>query len=173
MRAWTFLALGTAIALAACVQPKPKQKANLADNLSPDCYTVDLFDPYQIEYPAADVPPEARKFLGVWKNGAWNGNWCHDLYVTRVYSDGRVEVIDTHGPNPNSGIDATAFKRTGRIQNGELYLQSNGVTVRYRIVDDFLLGSRTDIYGDFVITLSREDGLAQVPVPPIKPVRRG
>jgi len=173
MKAWNLLALASAVALTACVQPKPKKTVDLSDKLSPGCYTVDLFDPYQIEYPATEVSAENRKFLGVWKNGAWNGNWCHDLYVTKVYADGRVDLIDTHGPNPHSGIDATAFKRSGRIQDGILFVQSNGVTTRYRIVQDFLVGERTDIYGDFEITLSREDGLAQVPVPPVKPVRRG
>ena len=57
--------------LTACtVEKRAQVEADLSKRLSPGCYTVDLFDPYRIEYPAANVPREVRKFLCVWKNGA-------------------------------------------------------------------------------------------------------
>jgi hypothetical protein len=172
MKLWTILTLGAVAALAACAQPKPKKTVSLEDSLSPGCYTVDLFDPYKIEYPDASVPADARQFLGVWKNGAWNGSWCHDLYVTKVYADGRVEVLDTHGPSPFSGVDATAFKRTGSIKNGVMSLRVDGFPVTYRIVDGYLVGKRKILNGSLDITMSREDGIAQVPIPPVNPRRR-
>ncbi len=171
MRIGTLLTLGAAALLAACVQPKPKKKIDLADSLKPGCYTVDLFTPYQIEYPDAQVPADARQFLGVWKNGAWNGRWCHDLYVTKVYADGRVDVLDAHGPSPYTGVDATAFKRTGSIKNGVMNLRIDGFPVTYRIVDGYLVGNRKIKSGALEITMSREDGIAQVPIPPVNPRR--
>ncbi|MEO1494355.1 MAG: hypothetical protein AAFV19_19575 [Pseudomonadota bacterium] len=172
MKVLNILALGAAVALAACVQPKPKEKVDLSTKLKPGCYTVDLFDPYRIEYPDAAVPADARQFLGVWKNGAWNGNWCHNLYVTKVHADGRVDVLDTHGPSPYTGVDATAFKRTGSIKNGVMSFRIDGLPVSYRLVDGFLVGQRKLKTGELEITMSREDGIAQVPIPPVKPVRR-
>ncbi len=172
MRYVSLLALGAALALAGCVQPKPKPTVDLSKNLKPGCYTVDLFTPYRIEYPGADVPADARQFLGVWKNGAWNGDWCHDLYVTKVHADGRVEALDAHGPSPYTGVDATAFKRTGSIKNGVMTFRVDGFPVRYRIVDGFLIGNRKVINGTLDITMSREDGIAQVPIPPVNPRRQ-
>lgn len=172
MKLWTFFALAAVAATAACVQPKPKKTTSLADNLKQDCYTVDLFTPYQIEYPDARVPADARQFLGVWKNGAWNGDWCHDLYVTKVHADGRVEVLDAHGPSPYTGVDATAFKRTGTIKNGVMSLRVDGFPVTYRVVDGLLVGQRKILNGSLAITMSREDGIAQVPIPPVNPRRR-
>ena len=139
--------------------------------LAADCYTVDLFDPYNIEYPEAGVPKESSAFLGVWKQGAWNGSWCHDLYVTKVYADGRVDVIDAYAPGGNN--DATVFKRTGRIENGVLKFKSIGsAEVSYTVNGNFLIGKRLDKFGRSEITLNRDIGLALVPVPPVKPVRR-
>lgn len=169
-----FLALAALVIVSACVEKKPEPpKKSLAENLVSDCYTVDLFDPFQIEYPDGSVPADSRAFLGVWKQGAWNGNWCHDLYVTKVHADGRVEVLDAHAPDLKGGNDATVFKRTGRIEDGVLTLVSLGsAQVKYRVEGDFLLGERIDAFGKSEIVLGREVGLAQVPIPPIKPVQR-
>ena len=167
------------LAIAGCAQEKRAEvETDLRKQLSPGCYTVDLFDPYTIEYPGPDVPEDARAFLGVWKNGAWGGHWCHDLYITRAFADGSVELLDAYGPFRQAGIEATVFKRKGRVKDGVLTFRSqNGSLVEYRIVDDYLVGQRRGTLGKFEITMSREDGLgimpavAQVPMPPRKPVR--
>ena len=112
-----------ATALAGCIQPQKKPVAvapDLSDQLKIGCYTVDLFDPYRIEYPTAGVPAEHVKFLGVWKDGAWNGTWCHDLYITEVRADGTVTLLDAYGPNLNRGWEAQVYKRTGLITDGVL-----------------------------------------------------
>ena len=161
-------------ALAACTaQKRAEVQVDLSKKLSPGCYTVDLFDPYRIEYPSADVPTDVRKFLGVWKNGAWGGRTCHDLYITRAYADGRVDVIDAYGPNTSAGREATVFKRTGVVKDGVLTFFSRGqAEVQYRVQGDYLLGQRVEKLGKFEITMSREVGIAEVPIPPVKPVRR-
>jgi hypothetical protein len=168
------LAVAVTIGLAGCVSAEKRAEieVDLSKRLSPGCYTVDLFDPYRIEYPLPDVPAESRKFLGVWKNGAWGDNWCHDLYVTQVHADGTVDVIDAYGPKPNSTIDAHVFKRKGKIENGVLTFQSRfNSPVSYRLVGEFLVGERLDAFGKMEITMSREFGLAEVPIPPRNPRR--
>lgn len=158
-------------ALAGCTAEKQaKVKVDLSKKLSPGCYTVDLFDPYQIEYPAADVPEGSRNFLGVWKNGAWGGRICHDLYITKVLANGDVELIDAYGPDRANGREATVFKRRGQIKDGVLSFYSYGrAPVRYRLVGQYLVGERRDAFGKFEITMSRADGLAGTPVPPKRP----
>ena len=160
--------------LTACtVEKRAQVEADLSKRLSPGCYTVDLFDPYRIEYPAANVPREVRKFLGVWKNGAWNGRICHDLYVTNAYADGTVDVIDAYGPDRGTGAEATVFKRKGTVKDGVLSFHSVGsAPVEYQLVGEYLVGKRIDAFGKYEITMSREVGLAEVPIPPKKPVRR-
>lgn len=164
------LALG---ALAACApERKAKIEVDLRERLSPDCYTVDLFDPYRLEYPSAEVSAENRKFLGVWKNGAWGGNWCHDLYITKVSPDGTVELLDAYGPSAKHGHEATVYKRTGRIDKGVLTFMSHKQTpVSYKLAGEYLVGTRKDLFGTIEITMSRTDRLAEVPVPPRRPAR--
>lgn len=84
-----------------------------------------------------------------------------------------MEVLDAYGPSRDRGREATVFRRTGQIEDGVLSFISHGSSpVRYRIVGDFLVGQRKDSLGTFEITMSRTDGLAQIPLPPEKPVRR-
>lgn len=164
-----------ALAIAGCVPMKGKKPAGdpHAKNLSPGCYTVDLFDPYVLQYPADSVPAEARDFLGVWRQGAWGGDWCHDLYVTAVYPDGTADVLDLYGPKRDSGIEATVFKRKGRIENGALRISSIGIAaVTYRREGKYLLGFRDGIHGEFNATMIREEKVAQVPIPPVNPRRK-
>jgi hypothetical protein len=173
------LAVTALLAIAACAEEKRAEvETDLRKKLSPGCYTVDLFDPYKIEEPGSDVPEDARAFLGVWKNGAWGGRWCHDLYITKAFSDGQVELLDAYGPYREAGIEATVFKRTGRVKDGVLsFTSQHGSPVEYRLVGDYLVGERRGTLGTFEITMSREDGLgptrklAEVPVPPKKPLR--
>lgn len=171
------LAVAVAVALSGCVmqQKKPKETTpSLADNLSIGCYTVDLFDPYRLQYPEAGVPDDIRPFIGVWKDAAWNGVWCHDLYVTEVKPDGTVILLDAHGPYLENGHEATIFKRIGKIKDGVLTFESIGkALVTYRLADDgkYLVGNRIDAFGKYEITMARADGFAQVPIPPKKPRR--
>ena len=177
---WRLLAIaGIAMTLSACnllapTKKPPPVKANLADRLKVGCYTVDLFDPYRLKYPKAGVPREHSRFIGAWKDAAWNGEWCHDLYITDVRADGTVTLLDAHGPNRKQGREATVFKRTAKISNGVLTFQSvGGATVTYRLSEDgsFLLGKRSDISGKYDITMARRDGVPVPPIPPRKPAR--
>ena len=164
-----------ALAIAGCVPMKAKKQVGdpHAKNLSPGCYTVDLFDPYVLQYPEETVSAEAREFLGVWRQGAWGGDWCHDLYVTAVYPDGTVDVLDLYGPKRDSGVEATVFKRRGFIENGTLKLNSVGFAkVTYRREGRYLLGFRDGVHGEFNATMIREEKVAQVPIPPVNPRRK-
>lgn len=167
-------ALLAALAMAGCADREQEEVAviDLSDRLSPGCYTVDLFDPYTIERPAPGAPEGAASFLGVWKNGAWNGNWCHDLYVTKVMADGTVEVLDAYGPMRSVGIEATVFRRKGHFSDGVLTLHSQGGRAEYRREGEYLVGKRRGTLGTMVITMSRQEGLAMDPTPPKKPVRK-
>lgn len=162
-----------ALVLVGCTPEKRAEvEVDWRKRLSPGCYTVDLFDPYTIQYPDASVPQEYSDFLGVWQNGAWGGTWCHDLYITKVGADGSVELLDAHGPD-GAGYEATVFKRQGQIQDGVLTFRSvNGLTVSYRRVGEFLVGERRSTIGKVEITMSRTDGIALVPVPPDNPRRQ-
>ncbi len=157
-----YLAVLAVAAVAGCAEEKPKEVAvvSVADRLSPECYTVDLFDPFTIARPAPEVPPETSAFLGVWKQGAWNGQWCHDLYVTQVSADGNVEVLDAYGPYTAAGIEATVFKRTGRIKDGVLTFHSQGGKVEYRVDGKYLVGKRKGTLGNMEITMSRQNDVA-------------
>lgn len=157
----TFVTVLAVLAIAGCGGPEPEvAQVEEADLLRPDCYTVDLFDPFTIQNPPADVAPEAHKFLGVWKNGAWDGKWCHDLYITRVAADGSVEVLDAYGPFRAAGFEATVFKRTGRLKDGVLTFHTRGGTVQYKRDGEYLVGTRKGTLGNFEIVMSREDNVA-------------
>jgi hypothetical protein len=174
-----FVAVVGLLAIAGCAEQKQAQvEVDISKRLSPGCYTVDLFDPYEIKTPTPDVPPEVSAFLGVWKNGAWGGKWCHDLYITEAHPDGRVVLLDAHGPYLEANIMPTVFKRKGRVEDGVLkFTSQHGSPVEYRIVGEYLVGERRGTLGTFEITMSRVDGLgplpavAQVPLPPRKPLR--
>ena len=179
------------LAIAGCAEEEQAAvEVNVSKGLSPGCYTVDLFDPYTIYAAGPDVPEDARAFLGVWKNGAWGGQWCHDLYIIKAFADGSVELLDAYGPYRQAGIEATVFKRRGRVEDGVLKFTSRDRSpVEYRIVGGYLVGERKGTLGTFEITMSREEGpsdvalspsesmgvvvpaVAMVPLPPRKPVR--
>ena len=167
-----------ALTVAGCMQPQKKPvaaaPADLSDQLSVGCYTVDLFDPYKINYPKGPVPPEFVKFLGVWKDGAWDGKWCHDLYITDVTADGKVTLLSAYGPNTARKWEAQIYKRTGQIKDGVLSFDGVlGAKKTYRLVGtSYMVGERSDFVAKETITLARKDGLAFVPVPPRNP-RRG
>lgn len=169
--------LAALLALAGCDLLGPRKKpepvvADLSKRLKVGCYTVDLFDPYKLKSPAAGVPIGNSRFIGVWKDAAWNGEWCHDLYITEVRPDGGVTLLDAYGPYKRQGREATVFKRQAKISNGVLSFTSIGeAKVSYRLSADgrYLLGKRTDIGGDYDITMLRHDGIPLPPIPPVKP----
>lgn len=169
------LVVALATALSACMPPKKPTlppAANLASELVPGCYTVDLFDPYRIKYPEQGVPPEHVAFLGVWKDGGWGKTWCHDLYITEVRADGTVILLDAHGPDRKRGIEAQVFKRTAQLQNGVLTFVSIGkAPVSYRIENGYLVGERKEFRDPQRIVLNQTRRVARVPVPPRNPRR--
>ena len=134
-----------------------------------DCYTVDLFTPEKVRKPKADVPAEYRAFLGRWSGGAWNNVWCHDLLVYDVHKDGTVDLVEMHAPYEPWNQPATAFNRKGRIDGNGILRFSQGVeTTAYRLENGFVVGTRSGLYGDLVITLFQG---ARPPVPQPKPVK--
>jgi hypothetical protein len=172
---WRLVILAGALMLAACA-PKPKPKPVVVkshrDSLLVGCYTVDLFDPYRLEFPSEGVSREHIKFIGVWKDAAWNGEWCHDLYITDVQPDGTVTLLDAYGPYKKQNVEATVFKRTARLADGTLtFLSLGGASVSYKLSDDgeYLLGKRIDALGRYEITMLRHDHLAIPPIPRRRP----
>lgn len=128
-----------------------------------ECYTVDLFTEAKIEKPADTVPDAYRAFLGDWGKGAWNDVWCHDLRITKVQPDGKVELFEMHAPYPPWGQPATAFRRTARIsRDGILHLAYGTETVNYQIVDGKLEGRRHGSLGNLKVSLVRR-GAPPVP----------
>jgi len=157
------------LALLGCAG-KPKEVAQTAApeiTIRPDCYTVVLFDKHPIVPPEAGVAPEHARFLGQWKQGAWNGEWCHDLLITEVRKDGEVRMVDMHAPYEPWGQPATAFQRIGRIdKDGNLIVRYGTESVRYRIEQGRLVAQRSGVHGNLVAVL-QQDGYT--PLPPMRP----
>ena len=147
------------VLVSACASQPKVAAYKVPDTVRTDCYTVDLFDNFPIEEPAPDVPAEYSKFLGDWAYGAWDNKWCHDLRITKVHRDGRVEMIDMHAPYAPFAQPATAFKRVGRIgEDGKLRF-AHGVERRtYEVVGDKLVGTRSGLYGDLHAVLAQRGG---------------
>ena len=168
------LLVAAAIVLAGCASlaqesadtdapPAPIPVAASGDGA--DCYTVDLFTEVKVEKPGKEVPEKFRRFSGFWGSGAWNGVWCHDLLVSKIYPDGRVELVDMHAPYEPWGQPASAFRRTGRIgEDGVLRLAYDGEKVSYRIIDGRLHATRIGRLGTLRAVL-RLRGVPPVPEP--------
>lgn len=144
-----------------------------------DCYTVKLFDPYRLAKPQEGTPVEFSRYVGVYKYAAWNGFWCHDLYVIDVGPDGTARILDAYGPNANQGREATIFQRTGRVQDGELrFVSLGGAKVKYRLSSDNkrLFAERNEGFRNYKATAERVDGLKGLPkgmlVSPTPPRRK-
>lgn len=127
--------------------------------MQPDCYTVDLFDPFTVKAPPKEMAEKANEFLGVWMQGAWNGKWCHDLYVTSVSANGEVEVLDAYGPWPDAGMRPVVFRRTGWLTDGVLTLHTQAGTARYWREGRYLAGTLTGALGEMEIMLRRNDSV--------------
>lgn len=162
-------ALAVALGLAGCAGGSDKAeapakpvitKAKLERLNEPGCYTVDLFDVPVIAEPDEGVRPEHAKWLGHWAGGEWEGSWCHELIVTSVAPDGRVELLDLHAPSATYSAPATAFRRTGRIfEDGTLRFAHGTVVRRYAMHEGRLLGQREgDGFGTMQVVLSRAEG---------------
>lgn len=145
-----------------------------------NCYTVDLFTKVKVQKPGADVPIAFQEFLGEWGGGAWNGVWCHGLLVSKVYADGRADLIDMHAPYEPWAQPATAFRRVGRIDDDGVLRFSYGTTrLSYRIENGRMYGTNNGLRGNLKVTLVRR-GKSPVrnlarrvvsPIPAPNPVR--
>lgn len=132
------------VALAGCAPKRAATGPTPYDRtVDAGCYTVDLFTPSTVTQPTDDVPSEWHGYLGKWGGGAWEGKWCHDLYVLSITADGKVDIISAHAPFPEWGREATAFRRQGLIgKNGRLTVRFKDVVLEYRLEKGSLLGDR-------------------------------
>lgn len=149
-------------ALTACApKPKPSGPTPFDRTVKADCYTVDMFTSTAPEPLGSDVPTEWHGFLGSWGGAAWAGQWCHDLHIIAVRSTGEVEMIEAHAPFPERGIEATAFRRIGRIDgDGRLRIRYKDVQVEYWMEKGRLHGLRKDGGGQMRIALTPKPGEA-------------
>ncbi len=148
---------------------KAEKPVLAATDIDPDCYTVDLFTPEEVQKPEKDVPEAYRAYLGRWSGGAWNDVWCHNLLVYNVHKDGSVDLVEMHAPYEPWGQPATAFNRVARIgEDGKLRFSQGVERTTYRLENGFLVGTRSGLYGDLKITLY-QDGPPPLPQP--RPVR--
>lgn len=152
-----FAALG--VALAGCAPKRVATGPKLYDRtVDAGCYTVDLFTPSNVTTPTSDVPAEWHGYLGKWGGGAWEGKWCHDLYVLSINPDGKVDVISAHAPFPEWGREATAFRRQGLIgKDGRMTLRFKDVVIEYRLQNGSLLGDRVQNKAKMRIKLSQQN----------------
>jgi len=147
------------VALAGCAPKRAATGPTPYDRtVDAGCYTVDLFTPANVTTPSEDVPAEWRGYLGKWGGGAWEGKWCHDLYVLSITPDGKVDVISAHAPFPEWGREATAFRRQGLIgKNGRLTVRFKDVVLEYRLDKGSLLGDRRQGNAKMRIKLTPQD----------------
>lgn len=145
-----------AIGVAACA-PKPKVTRTAFDKtVKEDCYTVDLFTPAVIEAPQTNVPQPWQDFSGHWGGGAWEGVWCHDLYVLSISPGGEVDLIEAHAPYEPWGKVATAFRRKATLTaDSRLRLFYRGVRVEYWVENGRLYGAQFEGGVERRVTLSR------------------
>lgn len=140
MRATAFLGLAALAALAACGSREPVADV-VVSTVEPECKTVTVFSDTKIRPPKPSLPEEWRAFSGVWGKAGWDGYWCHDLYVMSIEDDGKVQLMDTHGPGGRH--DGTAFPRVGQIdKNNRLTFVADGIRREYWIEDGILRGVR-------------------------------
>lgn len=165
------LLVGMCIVLSGCLGFGRKEKAEAPPPppvVTSDCYTVDLFTKAKVEKASADVPNAYSQFLGEWGGGAWNDVWCHDLLVTKVYPDGRVDLFEMHAPYEPWGQPATAFRRTARIdKDGNLRFAYGTETLSYRLVNGKLEGKRSGTMGNLTVSLVQR-GVPPIPIPRAK-----
>lgn len=119
-----------------------------------DCYTVDLFTVAKVEEPDANVPSAWAAYSGKWGSAAWDGKWCHDLYVLKIAASGEVEVMDLHAPYEPWAKPATAFRRKGWIsKDGRLRVSHGRVVSEYWLENGRLYGLRKEGNGELRIAM--------------------
>jgi hypothetical protein len=134
-----------------------------------ECYTVDLFTEVTIEQPEQDVPEAYQQFLGEWGGGAWNDVWCHGLLISKIYADGRVELVDMHAPYAPWNQPATAFRRVGRVDaEGNLRFAYGTARRSYRVENGKLVGTNNGQFGNLSVELARQDGFAITETNPVR-----
>jgi hypothetical protein len=167
-----FLLVTACVLVSGCLGKQAQvtpQTQSVDKSVNSDCYTVDLFTKTKVEKPTSDVPNENRQFLGKWGGGAWNDIWCHDLLVTKVYADGRAELVDMHAPHIDWNQPATAFRRVGRIDDkGNLRFAYGTERLSYRIENGKLHGTRSGMLGNLKVELVR---MGVPPIPTPNPIR--
>jgi hypothetical protein len=125
--------------LAGCDEPAaPQTVAEIPK--PPECRTVTVFSSTKIVKPDKKLPDGWKAFSGVWGKAGWDNNtWCHDLYVLKIEKDGKVILMDTHGPGGNN--DATAFRRVGQLDpDNHLRFRADGIRREYWIENGMLRG---------------------------------
>lgn len=168
------LLLATCLIAAACANTGRQANDNsisddYAELRDSTCYTVDLFDTFDVQPATADVPPQYAAFLGEWGYGAWNGEWCHDLLVLSVTPGGEVDLLAMHAPSLPLNQPATVFRRKAFVDiNGTLRYAHGKERHVYRIDGPYLVGQRTGNVGEFQIAMTRK---GVVPSPIAKPIR--
>jgi hypothetical protein len=88
---------------------------------------------YQLADPAT-VPEDARRFVGVWSDAAWDPRTCAALIVENVGPDGTASIMYIVGPQgANSPVQGQVLHGTGVIRDGELRFQnSDGTQFAFR-----------------------------------------
>jgi hypothetical protein len=129
--------------VAACSEeaPPPPAPAQVAEKpLDPECQTVKIFSKYKFAKPTKTMPEGWKPFIGVWGKAGWQNNTiCHDLYVLSIDKDGKVMLIDAHGPDGK--FDGSAFQRVGQIgPDNRLRIIADGIPREYWIEDGKLRG---------------------------------
>jgi hypothetical protein len=155
MRGTFVLCLAAFAGLAACGSREPVADVVISE-VEPECKTVTVFSDTKISQPKETLPQEWRQFSGVWGKAGWDGYWCHDLYVMAIEEDGKVKLMDAHGPGGRH--DGTVFSRVGRIDEGNrLTFVADGIRREYWIENGKLRGIR-HLRGDdkMVIAMHRK-----------------
>jgi hypothetical protein len=80
---------------------------------------VPLPDKFDIEMPAADVPPKIARFHGAWV-GTWADDNRHILVVERVKPDGRADVVFAHADSAYYNMYREWFRSEAKIADGVL-----------------------------------------------------
>jgi len=139
--------------------PAPAPAPDLSHLQETGCYTVDLFDEPVIAPAPATLAPERAAWLGHWGGGVWNGQWCHEMVITRIDANGVAPLLDMHAPSDVYDQPATVFRRKARFfEDGSLRFVHGTVVRRYVMRDGQLIGTREgDGFGRMQVVLTRSE----------------
>jgi len=93
---------------------------------------------FQIDVPAADVPANLRRFIGVWVNEPSKGGQgrANILVCTRVFKDGRLDGFYAFGPPVAASqlrYPAALYGVAGRVSDRTLLFESPSGLSKYRL----------------------------------------